>query len=73
MSYAQAMRRGMHKLNLGHTFNTGSGSWPSPWANQRECPKCEYYKPAVFFENTDPQTPCCDCDKKDKEGTLWTQ
>ena len=69
MSYAKAMRRGMHKLNIGHTFNTGSGRWPSIWNCQRECPKCGYDRPTVYFEDDEPQTPCRQCvDKANKEG-----
>jgi hypothetical protein len=38
MSYAKAVKHRPHRLNIGHTFNTGSGHWPSPWANPKIAP-----------------------------------
>lgn len=56
-----------HRLN-NFGFSTGTGPWPSIWADARECPTCSKERPTFFFRRN--RCDSCDHDLERKHESL---
>ena len=65
MKHARNVRKQRKQSRMYFGFDTGSGRWPSIWSLTRDCPRCGYERPTVFFETEGG--PCNTCEPRKPE------
>lgn len=63
--HARNVRKSRKQGRMHFGFSTGSGSWPSPHAEERECPVCKFYRSRVYFDRDGG--PCDVCQRVEKK------